>query len=902
MRPSPDTIPIRLAPIAGEAIDSWLEAYARRLRGTVHEVMALAGVPVPGRTALAGTPWTAGRHPEHFAALSVVSGLAVATLDAMTPAYYEGTLLKSAATHRKRGSSRWWPPGNGSRFCPRCLRENGGRWLLEWRLPWVFACLEHACLLLDLCPDCGHRPRDGWIFPREYAAAPGQCRSRITAPRVTRPAPRAVGRICGSSLPTAATAAVAADGLVMAAQRHLSGLLRDAVALGPETEEQPNPFLTRLDNIYTVARSALTARSRSANGTLPGLAHTLLVELGGAHRDVAQRTVIGPVRLEAGTGAFALSIATHTLSPGADRPDPEIMSWLARHEMHETDRGRAGPVVGRWSRATPELKHAVLRAVGPHLRPTEQLRYLTSTSAPRPPADGVTLLRAPMVPAVFWRGWALRLNPGRFATLPFRETLSTLLIQVGSADDYRAVHLALRRTPPQSSSSSSSWLTNALEKDGALRTVLQALSNLAIALDKHGCPIDYARRREMFASPELDLEFLRERFDAVGLRQPVEGELRHYRLRLAELLTGHPPQYAPDERGPALTPSETRTYENTIITKKPEVTDHLDAQALRLLAASGIDEPVQWEPPFTWIPPLDWPGPDPAEIDIDAMWSILRTGARPGKAAKYLGTSLEHVRIAALAHRDPDSTDHRSTYRRKIPRRNYPTEQELRQARDQGKTLNAIAEAGGYSRTVLYQVARNHGVEFKTGSGPSYQIDAQWLREQVEDDGRNFRQLAEELGVSEQRLGQLARTMGIMAPGRGGPSHRHPLTAHGGPSAFSPALWAAFKGQGAVVRVRRFLAIEGHTSLRSAAQSLGGIDQPTLHRQLVVLERDTGLDLFQRQGRQRTLTYSAAGRKLAAEARKALELIGRAESDRSRPSQPSGAITRLRPARTLPST
>ena len=192
---------------------------------------------------------------------------------------------------------------------------------------------------------------------------------------------------------------------------------------------------------------------------------------------------------------------------------------------------------------------------------------------------------------------------------------------------------------------------------------------------------------------------------------------------------------------------------------------------------------------------------------------------------------------------------------------------------------------------------RNHGVEFKTGAGPSYQIDAQWLREQVEVHGRNYCELAEELEVSEQRLGQLARETGITSHGRGGPSHRHPLAAHGDPSAFSPTLWAAFNGQGAIARVRRFLAIEGHASLRTAAKSLGGIDQPTLHRQLAVLERDTGLEHFRRRGQRRSLTYSAAGRRLASEAREALELIDAATTAQNPPTEPIHAIVRLRPAR-----
>lgn len=895
MRPSPDTIPIRLAPIAGEAMDSWLEAYAHRLHSTVSELLALADIPVPGRGAMAGSPWTARRHPEHFAALAAVSGLAVEVLDAMSPAYYEGTLLTISQSHQERGRSRWWPPGNGSRFCPRCLQETGGRWLLEWRLPWVFACLKHSCVLVDACPGCGHRPRRRWFFPRGHSETLGTCRSRIATPEPVQPSP-----VCGYPLPEFEAATLAADGPTIVACRRLSKLLHDAVAFGPGTDGQPNPFLLILDDIYAVARSALIAHSRSASGAVPDIAGAVLEELGDRVLTGGERTTVGPVRLDAEASGFALAVAIYTLAPGADRPDAEIMSWLARHELRERGHGRPGPVLNRWNRATPPLKAAILSAVGPHLRPTEQLRYLTSTNTPRPPTDGVIARRSSTVPAVFWRGWALRLNPGRFATLSFRETLSTLLMQVGTTDDYRSAHLALGRTLPRASGHSSSWMTSALKQDGALHVVLQALSYLATSLDEYGCPIDYERRRRLFTSPELDVEFLHSHFDAVGLRQPVERELRLYRLRLAELLTGHPPQYAPDNSSPALTPSQVNYYENAVIAKKPEVTDHLEAQALRRLAALGIDEPVQWEPPFSWVPELDWPGPHPAEIDTAAMWRMLRTGNGPGRVAMLLGTSLEHVRAAALHHRDPGTYvgEHRA-FKPKIPRNTLPSAEELLLARDRGETLEGIAETTGCSRSVLQKVARDHGITFRIGRGPCFLIDAQWLREQVEGRHRTFRELSEELGVSAQRLGALARDMGVKAHPRGGPGHRHPLAAHGGPQAFSAVLWAAFKGQGAISRVRRFLATEGNSSIRATAESFG-VTEPTLHHQLELLERKTGLELFQRRGTRRTLVYSTEGRKFADEARNALKLIDSPAPASTRPGEPYPAIVRLRPTRTTP--
>src|SRR5438309_479081 len=64
--------------------------------------------------------------------------------------------------HRARPPRRRAPARvarqTGSRFCPACLRDTDGRWLLRWRLPWAFACPVHAHLLVDVCPGCGKPP------------------------------------------------------------------------------------------------------------------------------------------------------------------------------------------------------------------------------------------------------------------------------------------------------------------------------------------------------------------------------------------------------------------------------------------------------------------------------------------------------------------------------------------------------------------------------------------------------------------------------------------------------------------------------------------------------------------------------------------------------------------------
>ena len=91
----------------------------------------------------------------------------------MTLARYQGTgLAEVTAPPGMRRTPRWWRQLSGSRYCPRCLAANGGRWMLAWRIPWAFACTGCQVLLADTCPDCGRRhQRTRTGQPRQ----PGRC-------------------------------------------------------------------------------------------------------------------------------------------------------------------------------------------------------------------------------------------------------------------------------------------------------------------------------------------------------------------------------------------------------------------------------------------------------------------------------------------------------------------------------------------------------------------------------------------------------------------------------------------------------------------------------------------------------------------------------------------------------
>jgi hypothetical protein len=116
--------------------------------------------------------WIIELDPQQRDRLARATGVADEQLDAMTLSRYHrvGRRMRGGA-QISRGP---WERATGSRFCPDCLRETGGRWQLTWRLAWSFACVTHQRLLADDCPDCGRAQRCV-PHPAGVVPQPGRC-------------------------------------------------------------------------------------------------------------------------------------------------------------------------------------------------------------------------------------------------------------------------------------------------------------------------------------------------------------------------------------------------------------------------------------------------------------------------------------------------------------------------------------------------------------------------------------------------------------------------------------------------------------------------------------------------------------------------------------------------------
>ena len=839
-------IPISVRPLPGEALDSWLETYAHLLHVAVRDIFALARVDWDRLTSQAEPQhklWLYQLDEPDLAALSAVTGIPAATLADMTLARYEGTGLAAvtAAPGLPR-APRWWRQPIGSRYCPRCLAANGGRWMLTWRIPWIFACTGCQVLLADTCPDCGRRRRRTRTGqPRR----PGCCDLTGLPLPPSRP-PRGGIMSCSSDPAQTPAIALPAGGHVLRAQQHIDALIPALLAAREQPEELA--VLQRyLDDIHAVARAAISALHGPA--APPAIAGAVLDELraqpgipGQLGEHAGAGALTGPAhgrrRQFAPVAAFGITIADVMLHDRRGDPDPLITAWLADNEAGRKKTAGPATMLARWDQASPALQAALAKPLASRLDTFCLLRYRALAGPARIPDPARAGEHARDLPSLLWPGWALRLMPtAGFDFLRYRSGLGVMLaVASAGVDGYRTAQELLGLQPVHGNRFAS--LTARLRRHGVLDTVTAAICQLARKLDEHGAPIDYARRRRLrrFAQAQLDItgwrrqQCLLTRLDTRARRRhpdradlPAAPAQEHLaRLRLIELLTGTHPCYLP---GPLRLPGHRGPGYAEFVFALPEpMAGFLHQRASSLLRHAGISEPVTWEPPFGWVTGITWPGPHPGGISPSDLHPLIGSGLPARVIAARLGTTAEHIRVTAARHPAPK------------PPASSPAQAALRQAPNR----------------------------------PGGDIGPHWLREQYQLRQRSLKDIAAETGVPAATLAAAVRNTGI--PIRHGTNgHSHPLAGLGGPGAFPPAVWAAFTRPKAEQRIRRLLAIPGQPGLHHAARELG-IEYATLASQIRQLETVTGTTLLH-TGLDGRPTLTDDGEQFARDVRPVLDIL-----------------------------
>ena len=687
-------IPIRLAPLPGEALDSWLGAYADLLHVTVRDIFRFAGIDCgrAGRGQLNGKPWLHQLAEPELAALSAATGVPAADAG-----WHDAGPLPRHRPGRPRPASAGpalvaaavrvplLPPLPGGQRRPVDARLADPVGLRLHRLPG--AARRRLPGLRPAAPQ--HPPRAA--PPSPAAATSPACRCRPGARRRGTPA-------CGSDPAATPAVALPAGGYVLAAQQHVDAVI--AALLSAQGRPAEAAALRQyLDDACAVARAAVSAAGRTAS--FPAAVTAVLDELGARTGPMSAfaSPPRAPPRQLAPVTAFGVAVADIMLHGRPGDPDPVIAGWLAGHAASRGQMTCPGQVPIVWNRASPALQASLARPLAAQADTVRQLRYRAVAGPARIPDPARGRERAAAVPSLMWPGWALRLLPpwGRDFQRS-RALLAVMLAVAVTGEEYGTAQELLGLEPSRLGKLGN--FTALLRQHGILGPVTAAICQLARNLDQHGAPvIDYARRRRQgsLCQAPLDAGSWRSQRDLLlaqhgrpGQHAPAQEQLA--RLRLIELLTGTHPRYL---SGPLQLPRQRGPDYAAFVFTMPE---HLDLclrrQASTLLSQAGISEPVTWEPPSGWAPGIPRPGPDPDAASAEQR--IRRLLAIPGQpdlqhAARQLGTTtarlsrqvrqLEDVAGTALLRTGPDGRLTLTAHGRLFARDVYPVLESLEQSR-----------------------------------------------------------------------------------------------------------------------------------------------------------------------------------------------------------------------------
>jgi hypothetical protein len=876
----PRTFPIRLAPLPGEALDSWLEALACRLNVRLGDVLGdlrLAALSKNGiREHAIPTDWTIALRDEEAARIAHATGADPQQLHDMTLMRFDGRALRIDQVKRQVSRHILWGRPRGSRFCSECLADSGGRWPLTWRLGWSFACLTHHRLLADRCPDCGHVQRER-PFSRHSLPAPGRCGTHPS-----RRADPAIPAGCGKDLTSVETLSLPASHPALAAQRLVLETIESGHASFGSYATLRQPTMAALSDLRAVAGRILADLPA---GDLPRWVPQDLADAhlrpdpdGETHgRAFVRPGFMAPPR--AASAAVAVTAAFRVLGRAEVQRAGIVMRELVeaiREEFWQV----STTSVDSWGRGiSPVLRGVYLAALGPSLRPSDQLRHRTTSSLPALPTAGRAHIdrRARKVPASLWPSWTVRLGPPEGV---YRRTLAPILssavLLAGSRMDLDEVATTLGSV---TDGKTISRILQLLAGHPHWEAIAAAVTRLADYLDRHDVPVDYHRRRRLDYSDLLPPWQWLDLCRRTGV-PPGQGRRdKVARCVLFARISGLPVEAAPDFStvGEANFRAETARF---AAIRTPELTAALDETACDFLARHRIrGEPVIWHPPACLLGDLDLPGPDPSLIDVTRLHELVRGRRHPARhAADVLGTTIDAVRLVLDEHPAPaaplTAAQARAVGRVRHAACQVLTEKEFRHRYgDVHQSLYDIANETGFSRQALARLAAEYGIALRKGPQDYKRkgvINRDWLFEQYVSRGRTLPDLAREKNMSTANMARWAHRHQVPLRPRGGASHDSFLRSIDQATCLPAEIRKALTSPYAWQRLNRFAAATGYRTLSEAAERLG-ITQSALVTQINRLELDIGGRLLERAERGRPMRPTLLGEQVVA----ALQRTGR---------------------------
>ncbi|OBI68103.1 hypothetical protein A5664_11720 [Mycolicibacterium fortuitum] len=247
----PRTFPLRTDPLPGESLYSWLQACAVRLDVSVVDLYDHMGLRGGGEMRRRLNAEAVSR--EDIAVISAAMNYPVADIEALTLARYAAMTAEIFGPPARLTTLARWHRVAGSQFCPQCLTASAGRWKLQWRLIWTFACTQHRCLLVDRCPTCDGRqhlrPLTGAVPPH-----PGQCDCPVPG-NGQRPVR------CDADLGQSPVVELNSDHPALTAQATMSALLDRGVVTWGAYRRHSRPTVDVVTDIRLLGRNILSAVS-----------------------------------------------------------------------------------------------------------------------------------------------------------------------------------------------------------------------------------------------------------------------------------------------------------------------------------------------------------------------------------------------------------------------------------------------------------------------------------------------------------------------------------------------------------------------------------------------------------------------------------------------------------------
>jgi hypothetical protein len=762
------TLPIRVAPLPGEALDSWLEALAHRMHMPVGALLHSVGLNrrvYPRREgAPQGRNWMNGLQPDEASAIASVTGAAETTLTSMTLAAYDGRALVIDPSTRQVRRGILWGRNAGSRYCPSCLAESGGRWSLIWRLGWSFACLRHQCLLADTCPRCSRLQRM-YHYRAEQLLHPAYCGyPAVGRTRSTR---------CETDLRETIPVFLGHGHPALDAQRLILEAIEAGEARFGVYASTPLPTGQALADVKAIAARALAdASSSGLSSRLPADIRNLYEEYLKAQpqesRNLPRVATVAPGRMSpprAVTAAAGVLAAIEVLGQPSIASAGLSLRWLTSGTR---SRGQAATptTVAAWRRgASTAMNAAALYSLQPVLRPSDQLRYRVVSLSPQAPditGDRIGAV-ARNTPGLLWESWAVRIAVPEILGRSLRAALPVLVLITGTRPSLGEAAALLGNLI---SKNDASRILSVLQDAAQWLPVLTAITRLSDYLESQPAPIDYQRRRSLDYSgllPGVEWDRI---CHATGAPPGSGRKERAARAYLRERVSMLPGDLTLPGRGFRLR----EELAGFLFLLFPELSAQLDQEALRYLATQGITgEPVTWDPPLDLITDLDLPGPDPTAIDIDHLHRLVHEGVPPSAAAETLGTTIDALRAVLVQHPAParrvvkgqgPKTGPR-TYGVEIPKADL----ERLYLRER-LSIREIATLYHLPKPMVADMVRSHGI--RLGWRPPAGVTPEWLQQEYVEKGRSFRELATHVDSSPSALAGWARKWGLPVRPRGG--------------------------------------------------------------------------------------------------------------------------------------